>query len=156
MTGIAAAIAAADGINKVVALTKTVADLVKRGATIELQERITELREAVLDAKDEVLELREENQVLRSKLSEQDAWNARAAEYELVTTNGGATVWHTVGPPEHFACPACFEKKTINILQDVRNYGGDFRCPGCDHTYPVRPEQVDSGRTRPSVVLKRL
>src|SRR2546421_492671 len=117
MTGIAVAVSAAAGINKVVDLSRTVAELVKKGMTLELQERITELRAAVLDAKDEVLALREENQDLRSKLGQQEQWEQRAAEYTLVTTNGGAVVWHTAGPPEHFACPACFEAKKVYILQ---------------------------------------
>lgn len=143
------------GISEAVELTRRISDLVKAGITLELQERIADLREAVLNAKDEVLRLREENQDLRGKLGEQEQWTARAAAYTLIETNGGAIVWHTPGPPEHFACPVCLEKKTVNILQDTRTYSGAFRCPGCGKTYPVRPEQNDGGIRRPSVVLKR-
>ena len=143
------------GISEAVELSRRIGELVKAGTTLELQERVTELREAVLNAKDEVLCLKEENHTLREKLGEQDQWKARADTYTLVSTSGGATVWHRSQAPEHFACPACFERKTIGILQDVRNYGGDFRCPSCSKTYPILPEQVDSGIRRPSVALKR-
>jgi hypothetical protein len=139
MTGLAAAISTAEGINKVVALTRTIADLVKKGATLELQERITDLREAVQDAKDEVLALREENRELRGKMAEQEAWDARASKYTLVTTAGGAHVYRTGGPPEHYACPKCFEDRKIHILQDKRLLSGTFVCPSCSSEFPVNP-----------------
>ena len=125
------------GISEVVTLTRTIGELVKKGVTLELQEKITELREAVLEAKDEVLSLREENQALKSKLAEQESWNARAARYTLVTTIGGAHVYQTDGPPPHFACPRCFEEQKVRILQDRRVIAGTFGCSECGKEYPV-------------------
>jgi hypothetical protein len=89
---------------------------VKGVATIGLQETIMELREAVLNAKDEVLRLREENQTLRGQVSEKLAWEAASAQYKLVATPTGGTVYHTEGPPPHYACPTCFaSRKTIPL-----------------------------------------
>jgi hypothetical protein len=125
------------GISDAVELTRTIAELVKKGITLELQERITELREAVLNAKDEVLSLREQNQALRGRVAEQEGWEARAAKYTLITAPGGAHVYRTEGPPEHFACPRCFEGRKIHILQDKHTISGTFECPECGKGYSV-------------------
>ncbi len=125
------------GISDAVELTGTISDLVKKGLTLELQERITQLREAVLNAKDEVLALRDETQSLKVKVQERDAWGARAAKYTLITAPGGAHVYQTSGPPEHFACPRCFEERRIHILQDIGVSSGVYRCPGCEKQFAV-------------------
>jgi hypothetical protein len=128
------------GSTRLSGLTKTITELVKKGATLELQERITELRETVLDAKDEVLKLREENQSLRGELQDQETWDTRAAAYRVVKTNGGAIVMYSSVSPAHFACPTCFGAKTIQFLQDSNKLDGTFYCPGeCGKSYPLRP-----------------
>ena len=126
------------GITEAVELTKTVTELVKKGVTLELQERIAELREAVLNVKDEVLSLREQNQDLRAKLAAQESWEARAAGYKLITAPGGALVRHSPGPPEHYACPRCYEAHKISILQDRRVMSGAFDCKECSASYNVK------------------
>lgn len=126
------------GISEAVELTGRVAELLKKGATLEAQERIAELREAVLNGKDEVLRLREENQQLRQRVREQEDWDKRAAQYELVQATGGATVYRFLGKPEHFACPACIELKQVHILQDLKVMSGAFQCPSCKAEYPVK------------------
>jgi len=137
------------GISEAVELARTIGELAKKGITLGLQEKITESREGVLNAKDEVLALRQQNQDLQGALQAQSDWQARAAAYKLVTTNGGAVVWHTRGPPEHFACPACFEAKKIQFLQDPDNYAGTFNCSGCGKTYPVRPSHSMAAQKPP-------
>ena len=64
----------------------------KKGITIDLQERVMELREAVLNVKDEVLALREENSTFKEQASEKKKWDERAATYTLVPprNEGGA------------------------------------------------------------------
>jgi hypothetical protein len=129
------------GISEAVDLTGRVAELIKKGATLEAQERIVDLREAVLAGKDEVLRLREENQQLREKIREQEEWESRAKVYALVETEGGAFVLRFSGEPGHYACPACFESKRIHILQDERSWGGTFKCSGCAKSFPIRRER---------------
>jgi hypothetical protein len=128
------------GISEAVELTKTIGELVKKGITLELQERITELREAVLNAKDEVLGLREANQDLRAKLAAQESWEARAAKYKLVTTVSLAHLYRTIAPPHHFACPHCFEERKLHILQPDISFAGRVVCPKCDNAFSVSVE----------------
>jgi hypothetical protein len=126
------------GISEAVELTKKLGELVKGAATIGLQETIMELREAVLNTKDEVLRLREENQELRAEVSEKSAWDEAASRYQLIATPTGGTVYHTEGPPDHYACPTCYASRKIIPLQHC---GGDsvfYKCPQCEATYPVR------------------
>jgi hypothetical protein len=126
------------GISDVLELTGKVGDLVKAGMTLELQETIVKLREAVLDVKEDVLRLREENQALRAKAAEKSAWVEAAAQYELVATPTGGTVYHSDGPPAHYACPTCFASEKIIPLQPK---GGDsvwYLCPQCKAPYPIK------------------
>jgi hypothetical protein len=134
------------GISDAVELTKKISELVKAGVTLGLQETIVELREAVLNAKDEVLRLREDNQTLRAQLSEKAAWDESAAKYELVSTPTGGTVWHTEGPPQHYACPTCFLGKKIIPLQHAGGASVYNKCPQCNAHYPIR-EHEPSPRT---------
>ena len=136
------------GISDAVELSRQVAELVKKGVTLELQERITELREAVLNAKDEVLTLREENQQMKVRLQQQEAWERRAANYTLITTSGGAVVYRTAGPPAHFACPRCFEDRKLQFLQPDVGYSGRALCPGCGNGYQLKDDEDPPGFLR--------
>jgi hypothetical protein len=129
------------GITEAVDLTKRIADLVKAGATLEAQEHIVDLREAVLNVKGELIQSREDNQRLREQLAEKEIWEQRAAKYTLIQAPGGAVVYSGQEPLSHYACPRCFEKRQIQILQDGRNAAGSFKCSGCDKSFPVNPVQ---------------
>jgi hypothetical protein len=126
------------GISEAVELTKTIGDLVRKGITIDLQERISDLREAVLNAKEEVQDLRHKNHDLREELAAREDWRDRSSAYKWVKTDGGATVLYTADKPARFVCPACFEKRAIHPLQDPHSNSGQFVCTACDKHYPVR------------------
>ncbi len=126
------------GISDAIELTQKLGELVKATATIGLKETIMELREAVLNVKDELLKLREENQSLKETLLARDEWKSRSEAYVLTLMPGGATVYRSEGPPEHFACPRCFESRQIQILQDRRNRAGSYQCPGCNYSFLVQ------------------
>lgn len=127
------------GISDAVELSGRVVDLVKKGVTIGLQEQVMDLREAVLNAREELLKTREENQQLRAGLKEQQSWEDRAGKYTLVQAPGGAMVYAFGGEPKHYACPACFERKQISILQDRNVSAGCFDCKaaGCGKFFDV-------------------
>lgn len=127
------------GITDAVDLTKRIADLIRAGATLEAQEKVIDLREAVLNVKDELIQSREDNQRLRAQLAEKEGWEERAAQYVLTRTQGGAVVYAREAPLSHYACPSCFEKRQVQILQDQRTATGTFKCPGCDKPFPVNP-----------------
>ncbi len=91
---------------------KDIVELLKKGATVEAQERIMELREAVL-------ELQEENAGLKQKLRE--AEDALKVQGEIQFD--GAVYWRSengnkTGP----FCPQCFdaERKLVR-LQDYED-----------------------------------
>lgn len=130
------------GISEAVELSRTIGELVKKGFTLELQERITELREAILNAKDEVISLREENQTLRMQVRAQESWETKAAHYELVAMPGGALIYESAGPPPHYACPKCFEDHHIHILQDPHSTGQILNCVNCKSNFRVTPPQL--------------
>lgn len=133
------------GITDAIDLTSRIAELVKKGATLEAQERIMDLREALLNAKDDLLRVREDNQQLRVRVAEQEEWQGRAGRYALAQTNGGAVVYVSQEPFAHYSCPSCFEKRQIHILQDLRSMSGRFACPGCGKAFPVNPVELAEG-----------
>ena len=132
------------GISEAVELTRKIAELAKKGITLELQERITDLREAVINAKDDAINLRDEIQALKAKVRAQEDWDSRMAAYTLIEAAAGAMVYKSQGPPEHFACPACIERRSIHILQPQNNWNGLCVCPSCTTGYRVNP-RTDGG-----------
>lgn len=112
----------------------------------ETRTQITAALEKLGAAQDTLFELREElfrlqgdNDRLRQQLAAREKWEAQKAAYRLETAVGGAVVYLSDGPPQHFACPVCFSKNTIQILQDRRVMSGVFDCPSCKAQYPVNP-----------------
>jgi predicted RNA-binding Zn-ribbon protein involved in translation (DUF1610 family) len=128
------------GISEAIELTRQISELVKKGITIDLQERIMQLREAVLNVKDEVLRLREENQGLRSNAQAAAEWTTRILKYEFVTAPGGALVWRSTGPPEHYACPTCIEGQHIHPLQPTKYSSSTYTCQNCKAQFNVMPK----------------
>lgn len=60
--------------------------------------------------------------------------------YELVKTQGGATVYRFKGEPKHYACPPCRGKGELQILQD-RGRGASFVCPNCKTIFQINPHE---------------
>ncbi len=54
----------------IIETAKTIAELAKKGMTVELQEKIMELRVEAMDMKEEIIQLRDENSQLRQDLEE--------------------------------------------------------------------------------------
>jgi hypothetical protein len=64
--------------------------------------------------------------------------DAVESQYELLELGGGAVVYAFTGFPKHYACPHCFAKHVIHVLQYRRIGSGYFECPGCKTSFPVK------------------
>lgn len=105
----------------------------------EAVKNVAEAQDALFHLRDENFKLQEENNHLKQQLNEKEDWQKRLADYELVTTIGGAVVYKSKQGTSHYICPSCLEKKAIQILQDRRVMSGDYGCPACKAQYPINP-----------------
>ena len=105
---------------------------------LEAQRRLGEVQDALFMLREKLAELQEERENLCKELASAQGWTDTAGKYELHQTSGGAVVFRYKEHPEHFACPSCYNKKQIQILQDNHVLHGTFGCPGCNTNYPVK------------------
>lgn len=123
------------GISEAVSLSGRVVELVKAGATLELQEKIMELREAVLNAKEEVLSLRQELSDLK-----------RAAAQREQLVFDGMLYWQEEPgrKKEGPFCPRCrdSDSKLVRLhgLAPGANY--DRTCLVCNTLFAARNNSV--------------
>ena len=99
-------------------------DLVKKGSTLEAQEKIMELREEHLSIREEVLSLREENRLLRERRDVTDGLTFERPYYWVEKNN------QKDGP----FCQVCWDsdKKLIRLQSRDR---GAWRCQCCKGHY---------------------
>jgi hypothetical protein len=107
----------------------------------EALEKLGSAQDTLFELREELFRLQSENDRLRQELKAREGWETQKAGYQLQETPGGAVVYVYSGAPHHYACPSCFAKSTIQILQDRRVVGGAFDCPNCKAVYPVKPSQ---------------
>jgi hypothetical protein len=122
---------------------KDIIDLVKKGMTIEAQEKIMELREAAMELQEENLKLRDKIQQLeagaklsKSLLFEQEMYWLATDEHE--------------GKDGPF-CSVCYDKDAKMVrLHDGIRWGWKWRCPICSHGW------IEAGRTiGPRATIRR-
>jgi hypothetical protein len=104
-----------------------IATLIKKGATIEAQEKIMALREACVALQDENHAMREKMKQLEDALRFKDALEFRAPFYYAKDD----------GTP---FCPRCWEKerRAIHVAPERILVGARFRvCPDCDAEYKI-------------------
>jgi len=104
---------------------KDIVELIKKGSTLEAQEKIMELREASLELQEENLNLREENKSLKEKIQLNEELDFDGKIYWLI--NKG----EKIGP----FCQKCFdsESKLIRLQSD----GKYWDCYACHCVYDV-------------------
>lgn len=114
-------------------------------------DQLSDAQDRISDIQAESIASREENAKLRQQIEDIDNWQERLASYELFTTPAGGHVYRAVSDsaPEHYACPACMENQSIQVLQDDRNVAGTYSCPSCNARYPVKPRDH-----RPNVLVR--
>ncbi len=59
------------------------------------------------------------------------------SQYSLERVDGGVEVYIFQGFPQHYVCPQCFAKDSVQVLQYRRIDSGFFKCPGCKASFPV-------------------
>lgn len=114
-------------------------DAEAKSKVINALEQLGNAQDALFGLREDLLNLQTENATLRQELADVQSWEARASQYQLARTAGGAVVYKFNGDPEHFACPSCFNRQQIHILQDCRVVSGRFRCTGCAADFLVNP-----------------
>jgi regulator of replication initiation timing len=102
-------------------------------------EKLGAVQDSLFALREELFSLQNENEQLRQELKSQQDWESIKENYQLQTTSGGAVIYRFLGEPEHYACPSCFQNRSLQILQDCRVRVGTFECPGCKTKYPVKP-----------------
>lgn len=108
-----------------------ITDLLKKGATLEAQEKIMELREFAL-------QLQEENIELKNQLKIKEELLNKINSYKLIETIGGAMVYEAIEEPKHYACPKCMSNNEIHILQGQGSSSSKVECPNCNNKFKVR------------------
>lgn len=108
---------------------------------LEALHKLGEAQDILFALREELFSLQEANNALRKEIAESASWQSKADQYELTKTPGEAVVYKFNGRPEHFACPSCFNSKTIHILQTNRTMSGKYRCTGCGSEFPVEPQK---------------
>jgi hypothetical protein len=112
-------------------------DAEARPKVIAALEQLGNAQDALFSLREELFRLQSANQELRLQLTQAESWESRAKQYTLVRTKGGAVVYKFTLEPEHYACPSCYNKHEIHVLQDNRTMTGKFRCTGCEAEYPI-------------------
>ena len=112
----------------------------------EVMSKLGEAQDTLFSMREELFRLQSDNESLKKKISESESWDNKLSQYELTETSGGAVVYKFTGTPEHFICPSCISKKSIEILQDNRTYTGKYRCVACKAEFPIDPSQPRKAR----------
>lgn len=117
-------------------ILETVTDLVKKSATIDLQEKIMNLREYILSIKDENISLKEENQMLKLQFETQNNFEFKDGKY-----------WGK-GDDVPF-CQKCLDglKKRIRL----QHWADGWKCYECTSYYPPRHKAGVTQASRPRI-----
>ena len=105
--------------------------------------KLDSVQEALFQAREELFRLQTETADLRGQIKKHDDWESVKSRYRLVETIRGARVYQsTDASPLHHACPRCFTKQEIQILQDnVMDTYDRSECPACGQHYAIKPER---------------
>lgn len=107
----------------------TLSDLVKKGMTIEAQEKIMDLREMVTSLREQCVDLREENTLLKLKLAEKETVFFEGGVYWAKKDDGTRD-----GP----FCPTCHDKDSKRVRMKTGEY--TYFCHVCNFEYEHTPD----------------
>ena len=106
---------------EVKSILESLTDLVKKTATLDLQEKIVSLREYIISLKDENISLKEENQAIKLQLE---------ASQDFVLKGG---LYWKEGDSVPF-CQKCLDGSRKRIRLQV--WANSWKCFECDKYYP--------------------
>lgn len=104
---------------------------------MEVQTKLGEVHDELFVLRERLDTLQNERDGLRQELTKAESWATKAEQYELTKTFGNAVVYKFKSQPDHLACPSCFNKREIHILQDRKVESGDYMCTGCREIFKV-------------------
>lgn len=110
-----------------------------RAKVAESMNALIQSQTQLLDARMQLHDLVDENRRLKRELEDREEWKLRMGRYDLVQAPGGAMVFRFKEQSLHYACPACFEGKRVQVLQDRQTMSGNWVCPGCGKDFRVGP-----------------
>jgi hypothetical protein len=118
--------------SQALSLVGSITELVKKGATIELQTTIVSLKEAVLALKEENIDLKEKVNELKRMSSQKQSVKFERPNYYIISTDGEKD-----GP----YCQVCYDdqKSTLVRLQDFNE--GMWKCGSCKNTFRTEENQ---------------
>lgn len=137
---ISEAMAGASALKTAMDMAKALKDIsdatIRNAAVIELQGKILSAQEAQFELVKKVEDLEKELATLKAQSS-------RLSRYELKDL-GGSTFAYSLkadkaaGEPHHLACPTCFQKGEISILQHSHMESGQdwYDCLSCNSHRP--------------------
>jgi hypothetical protein len=112
---------------------------------VRLNSAVLDLQAKIIDAQDLTLASKEKFAALEAELEAYKNWEKTSSQYAL-RDFGNQTFAYEYQPgagevPVHLACPNCFQKKQLSILQLSHDYGSrrHFTCPGCNNTFALGP-----------------
>jgi len=117
----------------------TISDLVKKGMTLEAQEKIMDLREMVQGLREQCVELKEENMLLKKKLEEKES---------VFFENGVYWTKKEDGTKEGPFCVLCHDN--LGKLIRLKDDGYQFECFKCHfkHQYKEYPIETAAREAR--------
>lgn len=118
---------------------KEIIELIKKGSTIEAQEKIMELREGAIELQEQNIQLRERIRELEGQVKAVSDWEEQKNRYALVSPwNGPAQAYalkesHSQGERPHLLCTNCFHNSKRVLLNPSKSKDGFIAliCPTC-------------------------
>jgi len=117
---------------------KDIVDLMKKGSTLEAQEKIMSLREGAIELQEENMELKARIRELESQLKVKEDWSLEKSRYELVNPWKGPAQAYALkkdasnGEAPHLLCTNCFHESRKKILTPQSKEGWAYMvCPSC-------------------------
>lgn len=108
---------------------KDIVDLMKKGATVEAQERIMELREAALELQEENAELKTRVKELEAKLDVKEHIEYERSAYWLWKEDRAGEYTIKDGP----YCQRCYDSQ--GLLIRLQDWDEAWSCMNCEKTY---------------------
>jgi hypothetical protein len=139
----------AGGLASLKAAKDIAESLVNLRDTAKFQGAVVELQGKILSAQSDQFSLLERVRELEAKIEILEAWELEKNRYRLKDYGGGTFAFELIpekanGEPIHRACPNCFQKGQLSILQykfRTAHQQDRYMCPGCKTEFDFGPWQ---------------